>query len=141
MLGMDYNIEQNSLLLNRREYRALAVSVSVPVVKSGYKHTHEIIMNLVNNKISYSINNPEVIERSFSQLDKEKDRVVEELKDSPFNIVSGDEFNFIITQARHIDEEWVCVMRVDGDVFKNSHVYVPISEAERASEIIKSMID
>ena len=136
MLGLSYDIEQNSLLLSRREYRAL----TVPII-NNFKLFNALTGALIDNNISYSLNSSNLLIRSLSRLREEREWITGELENSPIAILSDHDFNFIVTQTHHISEEWVCVARINGNGYKNNHIFVPVSEAERASEIIKSMID
>ena len=140
MLGINYNIEQNSLLLSRREHRALTVNPNIPIVNNSFKLINALTGALIDNNISYSLNSSNLLIRSLSRLREEREWITGELENSPIAILSDHDFNFIVTQTHHISEEWVCVARINGNGYKNNHIFVPVSEAERASEIIKSMI-
>ena len=141
MLGINYNIEQNSLLLSRREHRALTVNPNIPIVNNSFKLINALTGALINNGISYSLNDPNLLIHSLSRLREERERIIGELSSSPVSFISDHNFNFIITHTSHIDQDWVCIVRINGNGYKNNHIFVPVSEAERASEIIKSMID
>jgi len=136
MLGLSYDIEQNSLLLSRREYRAL----TVPII-NNFKLFNALTGALIDNNISYSLNSSNLLIRSLSRLREEREWITGELENSPIAILSDHDFNFIVTQTHHISEEWVCVARINGNGYKNNHIFVPVSEAERASEIVKKFIN
>ena len=89
MLGLSYDIEQNSLLLNRREYRTLTVSPDIPIVNNSFKLINALTGALINNGISYSLNDPNLLIHSLSRLCEERERIIGELSSSPVSFISG----------------------------------------------------
>jgi hypothetical protein len=125
MLGISYSIEENSLLLSRREHRALTVT---PTMVST-DQISEIISVLISAEISVSIT-----DINYSPVRTNRRIEIHIINGRRVRTITNRYGIYLLVNDDDICKVWVVIAQTSNDC----RIYVPISEAERASEIVNN---